>query len=670
MIDKKFELISKFQPQGDQPEAIAKLMQGLEAKKSGQVLLGATGTGKTFTMANIINQSQKPALIMCHNKTLAAQLASEFQEFFPNNSVCYFVSYYDYYQPEAYVAKTDTYIEKETSINDEIEKFRHTATHSLLTRNDVIIVASVSAIYGLGDVSTYADLAFEMKVNENYSRDMLLRRLTNLQYRRSLGEFKRGMFNVLGDVLEVYPPSGDTLLRFDFFGDELEKIEEADAFTGELVKEHNEVTIFPATHNITTADRINDALPLIKSELEERYKFFLDNNMLLQAERIKTRTEYDIEMLKETGYTTGIENYVRYLTGSQAGESIPTLLNYFPDDFLMFVDESHITMPQIRGMYNGNYARKKNLVDHGFRLPSAFDNRPLKFDEFEKFMKKTVFVSATPQQYEFDYSNNTVVEQIIRPTGLLDPIIEVKDSASQVDDALSEIQKRVQRGERVLITTTTKKLAEKMADYLDEHNVKAKYLHSEIDTFDRVEILRELRLGGKRKGIDVIVGINLLREGLDLPEVSFIAVFDADKEGFLRSRDALIQIVGRAARNVNGQVTMYARKEKSGEMNVTKAMQSCIDETNRRREIQEDFNKKHNITPQSIIKDILDIAPSKKDIIQDIEQKSDSMSKSEIISLKKSLESKMEIAAESLDFEAAADLRDQIEFLDSELNDN
>jgi excinuclease ABC subunit B len=657
-----FQLASKFDPKGDQPNAIKFLSEGIKKGDKGQVLLGATGTGKTFTMANIIQELQRPALIMCHNKTLAAQLCSEFQEFFPNNSVCYFVSYYDYYQPEAYVAKSDTYIEKETSINEEIEKYRHAATHSLMTRKDVIIIASVSAIYGLGDSKVYGQLAVDLKVGEEYTRDVLFRRLVDLQYTRAMGSFKQGMFNVLGDTIEIFPPSSDNVLRLEFFGDELERIEEADGFTGEVYGEMQEVHIFPASHNVTTKERIEEAIPKIQEELEQRHKFFVENEMIVHAERIKTRTEYDIEMMRETGYCSGIENYVRYLNNSKAGDPPPTLMNYFPKDFLMFIDESHITVPQVRGMFNGNLARKKNLVDFGFRLPSAYDNRPLQYPEFEKFMKHATFVSATPQQYEFDYSENKVVEQIIRPTGLLDPKIEIRHSEHQVDDVLKEIKIRIKKKERVLVTTTTKKLAEKMAEYLDDNGVSAKYLHSEIDTFDRVEILRQLRLGSRNDGIDVIVGINLLREGLDLPEVSLVAIFDADKEGFLRSRDALLQIVGRAARNVDGTVLMYSRKI-DGKLNITKAMKACIEETDRRREKQSAHNKKHGITPESIKKAINLI--SSKDEQKPVHKNydTDNLKKDEVKRLIEELEAQMDMASQNYEFEKAGDLRDQIEIL-------
>jgi excinuclease ABC subunit B len=657
-----FKLKTKFDPKGDQVKAIKSLVKGVRNREKGQVLLGATGTGKTFTMANIINETQKPALIMCHNKTLAAQLTTEFQEFFPDNAVCYFVSYYDYYQPEAYVSKTDTYIEKETSINEEIEKYRHLTTSSLLTRKDVIIIASVSAIYGLGDKEAYLKNSVNIKRGDSYLRNVLLRRLTDIQYTRSIGEFKRGMFNVLGDTVEIYPPDKDIIFRLEFFGDELEKIEELDAFTGELLLEKEKIEIFPASHTVTDKEKIEKAVPLIRKDLELRYKFFLDNGMRLEAERIKTRTEYDIEMLLETGYTNGIENYIRYLNNNQkAGDPPPTLLDYFPQDFLMFIDESHITVPQIGGMFNGNYIRKKNLVDHGFRLPSAFDNRPLKFNEFEKYLKNTVFVSATPRQYEYDFSNNKVVEQIIRPTGLLDPKIEVRDSMSQVEDVLEEINLRIKKNERVLITTTTKKLAEKMSDYLMENDIKAQYLHSEIDTLDRVEILKSLRFGGENQGIDVIVGINLLREGLDLPEVSLVAVFDADKEGFLRSRDALIQVSGRAARNAEGKVIFYARKKDEKNLNITKAMKECINETERRREVQIAYNKKHNIVPQTIKKDIVPLRKEKAKL--DLTNKSKKLNEKDLRKLKETLIDKMNLAVSNLEFEKAAELRDEIDLL-------
>lgn len=661
---KKLELVSSFKPQGDQPQAIEKLVKGLKKGVHGQVLLGATGTGKTFTMANVISQMQRPALIMCHNKTLAAQLASEFQEFFPNNVVCYFVSYYDYYQPEAYVARTDTYIEKETSINEEIEKYRHAATQSLISRNDVIIIASVSAIYGLGDSKLYKSLSMTFTVGEEHIRNVLLRSLTDLQYRRSMGEFKQGMFHVLGDTLEIFPPGGDEVYRLEFFGDELERIEKSDGFTGEVFEEMQSVEIFPASHNVTTKERITDALPEMKKEMEKRHAFFLKEGMIVQAERIKTRTEYDIEMMRETGYTTGIENYVRYLNKSEKGAPPPTLMDYFPKDFLVFIDESHMTVPQIRGMYNGNLARKKNLIDHGFRLPSAYDNRPLQYSEYESYLKNVVFVSATPQEYECEYSNNTIVEQVIRPTGLLDPIIEMRDKEEEVKDVLKEIAIRVKKNERVLITTTTKALAEKMAIHLEENDIAAKYLHSEVDTFDRVEILKELRLGSRRDGIDVVVGINLLREGLDLPEVSLVAVFDADKEGFLRSRDALIQITGRAARNSEGRVIFYTRKNEDGAFHITKAMGKCLDETSRRRDIQMAYNEKHGIIPTTIIKEIHNLTERTD---RDSKYEFGNMKKSEIKRLKQELEDKMEIAIGNLEFEKAADLRDQLTAVETQL---
>jgi len=661
----KFQLQSKFKPQGDQPTAIKGLVEGLNNKEKGQVLLGATGTGKTFTMANIIAETQRPALIMCHNKTLAAQLASEFQSFFPNNAVAYFVSYYDYYQPEVYIANTDTYIEKETSINEEIDKHRHAATHSLMTRDDVIIVASVSAIYGLGDVKHYHELAVHLQQGQEYTRDSILKDLNNIQYLRALGEFKRGMFNVLGDVVEIYPPSGDNIYRLEFFGDELERIEEADAFTGESLGEVKEVYVYPASHAVTTRETIDRAIPHIMKDMEERYTFFMKNGMVAQAERIKTRTEYDIEMLRETGYCSGIENYVRYLNNSETDMPPQTLLDYFPKDFLMFIDESHMTIPQIRGMFNGNFIRKENLIKHGFRLPSAYDNRPLKFEEFEKYMKSSIFVSATPKDYEFEYSKNKMVEQIIRPTGLLDPKIILKDSATEVEDVVSEIKKRIKKNERVLITTVTKKMAEKMSTYLEENNIKSKYLHSEVDTLDRVEVLRELRLGGENKGIDVVVGVNLLREGLDLPEVSLVAVFDADKAGFLRSRDALIQVAGRAARHLDGTVIFYSRyNETTKKLNITPAMKDCIDETKRRREIQDKFNKDRGVTPQAIKKAISDIAESRPtQATSNKKYDKYKLNKEHLETLLQDLNNQMEIAIENMEFEKAAELRDEIDML-------
>jgi len=651
----EFKLTSQFEPAGDQPQAIEALVKGVQVKEKHQTLLGVTGSGKTFTLAKVVEAVQKPTLVLSHNKTLAAQLCAEFKEFFPDNAVSYFVSYYDYYQPEAYIAKTDTYIEKDASINEEIDKYRHAATHNLLTRKDVLIVASVSAIYGLGDVSSYENMAIELKVGEFIKRDKLLRKLTDLQYRRSHMEFKSGMFHVLGDTLEIIPPSSDNMIRIEFFGDEIEAMQEADSFTGEVIKKLDEVKIFPAKHAVTTREIIDQAVVDIRKDLEERYKQLKKIGKLVEAERLKTRTEYDIEMMMETGYCSGIENYIRYLNNRGPGEPPATLLEYFPEDSLIIIDESHMTIPQIGGMYNGNYSRKQSLVEHGFRLPSAQDNRPLKFEEFEAFVNQGIYVSATPGQYEYKYTpKKAIVEQIIRPTGLVDPPVEVKPTEHQIDDLMDEIQKVIERKERVLITTLTKKSAEKLTDFLLEADLKVKYLHSDVDTLERIEILRDLRLGT----IDIIVGINLLREGLDLPEVSLVAILDADKEGFLRSRDALIQTIGRTARNVNGKVIMYGDK-------MTAAMKGAIDETNRRRAIQVNYNEKHNITPQTIVKKIHDIQqtshkPKKK------YQKSD-VPKEELPRLIEELTHKMDIASQNLEFEKAAELRDQIEDLQSQL---
>ncbi len=647
-----FNLKSSFKPTGDQPQAIEKLLKGIKRGEKHQTLMGVTGSGKTFTMANVIQEIQRPTLIMSHNKTLAAQLCSEFKEFFPDNAVSYFVSYYDYYQPEAYIAKTDTYIEKDASINEEIDKYRHAATHSLLTRSDVLIVASVSAIYGLGDVSMYEDLAIELKVGGLIKRDKLLRKLTDLQYSRSHNDFKQGMFHVLGDVVEIIPPSSDNMIRLEFFGDEIETIQEADSFTGEVIKNLTEVKIFPSKHNVTTREAIEKAVEEIKKDLEERYDQFLKMGKIVEAERIKTRTEYDIEMMLETGYCQGIENYVRYLNNREPGEQSATLLDYFPDNSLIIIDESHISIPQIGGMYSGNYSRKTNLIEHGFRLPSSYDNRPLKFEEFEKHVNQAIYTTATPGKYEFAHTKKKdIVEQIIRPTGLIDPPIEVRPTENQIDDLLEEIRQVIDRGERILITTITKKSAEKLTDFLLEADLKAKYLHSDVDTMERIEILRDLRLGT----IDIIVGINLLREGLDLPEVSLVTILDADKEGFLRSRDALIQIVGRTARNVNGKVIMYANK-------ITAAMKGCIDETNRRRDIQMAYNEKHGITPKTIVKKIHDISenthkPKKK-------YNKSEIPKEELPRLIEELTHKMDIASQNLEFEKAAELRDQLDDLE------
>ena len=654
----QFRLTAPYKPTGDQPKAIEKLVAGLKANQKHQTLLGATGTGKTFAMANIIQQTQRPTLVLAHNKTLAAQLCSEFQQFFPENAVSYFVSYYDYYQPEAYLPQTDTYIEKDASINEEIAKFRHAATYNLLTRKDVLIVSSVSCIYGLGDVQDYQALAITLERGMPFQRQRLLRLLTDIQYKRSSMSFKQGMFHVLGDTVEIFPPSGDTVIRIEMPFDEIEVIQEVDSFTGELIADLQEIKIFPAAHNVTTKEKIDGAIERIKFDLTEREKELIAAGELAKAERIRQRTEYDIEMLKETGYCTGIENYVRYLSNREAGMPPETLLDYFPDDFLLFVDESHISIPQIGGMHEGNLQRKKTLIDYGFRLPSAMDNRPLKFSEFEERVGQAVYVSATPGPYEYKNTpKEQIVEQIIRPTGLLDPTVSVEPRKHQIDHITKEIGATIKRGERVLVTALTKKSAEDLANYFQGLDLKVRYLHSDIETLERIEILRQLRSGE----IDVLVGINLLREGLDLPEVSYIAILDADKQGFLRSRDALIQTIGRAARNINGHVVLYADV-------MTEAMKGAIDETNRRRKIQEDYNKKHNITPQTIIKAIKDIAEEhSKQKLSRKHYDHQKIPKDEKKRLIEELNSQMEIAAENLEYEKAADLRDEIELLKREL---
>lgn len=587
----KFELVSKYSPQGDQPRAIEQLVAGLKKGLKHQTLLGATGTGKTFTVSNVIQEVNKPTLVMAHNKTLAGQLYSEFKEFFPNNAVEYFVSYYDYYQPEAYVPQSDTYIEKDASINDEIDKLRHSATAALFERRDVIIIASVSCIYGLGSPIEYGEMLVSLRVGMEISRDQLLRKLVDIQYDRNDIDFQRGRFRVRGDVVEIFPASRDEhCMRIEFFGDEIERIREVDALTGEIIGEREHVSIFPASHFVTRPDIMKKAIVNIKAELEDRLQVLRADNKLLEAQRLEQRTNYDLEMMEEMGYCSGIENYSRHLSLRPAGVTPYTLLDYFPDDFQMVIDESHVTMPQIRGMFNGDQARKQMLVDHGFRLPSALDNRPLRLEEFEKHINQIMFISATPGPYELE-KNPDVIEQIIRPTGLLDPIVEIRPIQGQIDDLMDEINDRVEKNERVLITTLTKKMSEDLTNYLKEAGVKVQYLHSEVKTLERIEIIRDLRLGV----YDVIVGINLLREGIDLPEVSLVAILDADKEGFLRSERSLIQTMGRAARNENGRVIMYADK-------MTDSMRNSIGETERRRKIQIEYNEKHGITPKTIKK--------------------------------------------------------------------
>ncbi|HBB03116.1 MAG: Excinuclease ABC subunit B, excinuclease ABC subunit B [Candidatus Peregrinibacteria bacterium GW2011_GWF2_38_29] len=644
----KFKITTKMTPKGDQPQAIDKLTKAVNSGVKDQTLLGITGSGKTFIVANVIQNTQRPTLILAHNKTLAAQLCSEFKEFFPDNAVSYFVSYYDYYQPEAYIPHSDTYIEKDASINDEINKFRHAATVNLLTRRDTIIIASVSCIYGLGDIEEYENLALEIGKGGSYKRDKILRQLADMQYSRSTMEFKQGMFHVLGDVLEVFPPDRDSFYRLEFFGDELEKITEVDAFTHDDLKEYDQIKVFPAKHDVTSREKIAKATDAIRADLDIRYNELKKIGKNLEAERIKTRTEYDLEILQETGYCSGIENYTRYLNSRKPGDMPTTLLDYFPDDFLMIIDESHMSIPQLNGMYNGNFSRKQTLVDYGFRLPSAHDNRPLKFPEFQKHMNQTIYVSATPALYEKEKSKDNIVEVVVRPTGLIDPEVEVRPIKHQIDDLMNEIHKRIKAKERVLITTLTKKSSEDLTEFLLDAGVNVKYLHSDIQTIERIEILRDLRLGK----IDVVVGINLLREGLDLPEVSLIAILDADKEGFLRSDTALIQTIGRAARNINGKVIMYADR-------ITKSMKFAISETERRRKIQTAYNKKHGITPQTIIKAIKDIAGQHaKPEIKGFDLKK--VPKGEARFLIDNLTSQMNLASENLEFEKAAAIRDKI----------
>jgi excinuclease ABC subunit B len=652
----EFKVESPFQPTGDQPEAIAQLAEGIRDGHKFQTLLGVTGSGKTYTVAKVVEQVQKPTLVLAPNKTLAAQLYSEYKEFFPNNAVEYFVSYYDYYQPEAYIPRTDTYVEKESMLNEEIEKLRLSATRSLFERRDVLIVASVSCIYGLGSPEEYGEVVLTLKVGEERHRNKILRHLTEIQYERNDANFIRGRFRVRGDVLEIFPAYEDVAVRVEFFGDEIERMTDIDPLTGEVLGKRQRLDIYPAKHWVTTQERLNQAIQRIEQELEERLAELEAEGKLLEAARLKQRTNFDIEMLRETGFCSGVENYSRHLAGRAAGEQPWTLLDYFPDDYLLVVDESHVALPQVRGMFAGDRSRKQVLVDYGFRLPSAIDNRPLTFTEFEHQLNQALFVSATPGPYEYEHSQ-AVVEQVIRPTGLIDPSISVRPTKGQIDDLLDEIRQRVMKGQRALVTTLTKKMAEDLADYMQEMNIKVHYLHSEIDTIERVEILRDLRLGV----YDVVVGINLLREGLDLPEVSLVAILDADKEGFLRSEGSLIQMIGRAARHVEGAVIMYADT-------VTRSMQKAIDETNRRRTRQVAYNERHNITPRGIQKEVRTLserikAMSGADGAADGKAASVALAgipKEDALRLIKDLESQMRAAAKQLEFEKAAQLRDQI----------
>ncbi|MFB5443612.1 excinuclease ABC subunit UvrB [Enterococcus faecalis] len=649
-----FHLASKYEPAGDQPAAIAELVDGVKGGEKAQILLGATGTGKTFTISNVIQEVNKPTLVIAHNKTLAGQLYGEFKEFFPDNAVEYFVSYYDYYQPEAYVPSSDTYIEKDSSINDEIDKLRHSATSSLLERNDVIVVASVSCIFGLGDPREYSQQVVSLRVGMEMDRNELLKSLVDIQFERNDIDFQRGHFRVRGDVVEIFPASRDEhALRVEFFGDEIDRIREVDALTGEIVGETEHVAIFPATHFVTNEEHMEHAISQIQEELEARLKVLRSENKLLEAQRLEQRTNYDIEMMREMGYTSGIENYSRHMDGRQEGEPPYTLLDFFPDDFLLVIDESHVTMPQIRGMYNGDRARKQMLVDYGFRLPSALDNRPLRLEEFEQHVNQIVYVSATPGPYEMEQTE-TVVQQIIRPTGLLDPEVEIRPIMGQIDDLVGEIHERIEKDQRVFVTTLTKKMAEDLTDYFKELGLKVKYLHSDIKTLERTEIIRDLRLGE----FDILIGINLLREGIDVPEVSLIAILDADKEGFLRSERSLVQTMGRAARNAEGKVIMYADK-------ITDSMQRAMDETARRRAIQEAYNEEHGIEPKTIIKEIRDLisiskTADKDETVVQLDKSYEDLSRQEKADLLMKLEREMKDAAKALDFETAATLRDTI----------
>ncbi len=651
-----FKLESKYTPNGDQPQAIKELVEGIKEGKRDQVLLGATGTGKTFTIANVIKEVNKPTLVLAHNKTLAGQLYSELKELFPENHVCYFVSYYDYYQPEAYVPSTDTYIEKDSSINDEIDELRHYATSSLLSYDDVIVVASVSCIYGIGEVEEYRNKMLSLGVGDNVERNTIMTKLVEMMYERNDFDFKRGTFRVKGDVLEIIPAYENTKgYRIEFFGDEIDRISEIDSLTGVVLQNKKTLTIFPASHFVTSDEKLIEAVKRIKLELADRIQYFKDNNKLLAAERIEQRTNYDIEMLTETGFCRGIENYSRHMALRGEGETPTTLMDFFPKDFLLVIDESHVTLPQVRGMYNGDRARKMNLVEYGFRLPSALDNRPLKFEEFEKKINQVIYVSATPGDYELEKTSNQFIEQIIRPTGLLDPTIEVRPSKGQIDDLIGEIKDRIAKNERTLITTLTIRMAEELTNYLKDIDIKVAYLHSEVKTLERMRIIRDLRLGK----YDCIVGINLLREGIDIPEVSLIAIMDADKEGFLRSERSLIQTIGRCARNASGHCIMYADK-------ITDSMDKAIKETMRRRAIQEEYNKEHGIIPQTIKKEIRDLISN----VDDNKEKQSSpkkKDKKELLKMIDEIEESMREAAKELDFERAMQLRDALFELKSEL---
>jgi len=641
-----FELHSKFKPSGDQPEAIKKLVEGINEGKKHQVLLGATGTGKTFTIANVIKEVNKPTLILAHNKTLAGQLYSEFKELFPENRVEYFVSYYDYYQPEAYVPSSDTYIEKDASINDEIDELRHSATSALLSRDDVIVIASVSCIYGIGEVEEYRNKMLTLNVGDEFPRNKVLAKLVDMLYERNDLDFKRGTFRVKGDVLEIIPTNEHTHgLRIEFFGDEIDRISEIDTLTGNIITNKKTISIFPASHFVTSDEKLEEAISRIEKELEERVEYFNENHKPLEAERIEQRTKYDLEMLRETGFCRGVENYSRHIALKEEGESPTTLIDFFKKDFLLVIDESHVTVPQVRGMYNGDRARKMNLVDFGFRLPSALDNRPLKFNEFESKLNQVIYISATPGDYELEKVDNKVIEQIIRPTGLLDPTIEVRKTSGQIDDLIGEIRDRIEKDERTLVTTLTIRMAEELTNYLKQIDIKVAYLHTEVKTLERLRIIRDLRLGK----YDVLVGINLLREGIDIPEVSLIAILDADKEGFLRSTRSLVQTIGRCARNENGHVIMYADK-------ITDSMDYAIKETERRRTIQNLYNIEHGIVPKTVIKEI-------RDLISNVDTEADNkkkvkMSKKEKMANITKIEEEMRKAASELDFEKAMELRD------------